>query len=348
MTTESNLKKGSINLVRIGIFVAIALALLWVAGIFKSNPKVALITSGEGPYWDLVVAGAKVAAQDNDATLEIIRCKSDADAQLEAIRQVASGRFAGVGVSPIDPVRESSALVTLAGQTTLITFDSDAPVTGRLCFVGTDNYGAGRIAGDQVRRAISDGGEILICVGNFDKENTQRRRQGVIDEILERPYEPSYPTDAVDAVLKGENYSIVATLVDHSDPNQTVELVNQALKDHPQVKCIVGLLGYSTPAILKALENAGRTGQIQVVGFDNADATLAGIEKGYVYSSILQDQFGIGYQTVRILAENARGNRVGMPLFGRQTLPCEIVMKDNVVAIRAKLSGRHPAATHGS
>ena len=80
--------------------------------------------------------------------------------------------------------------------------------------------------------------------------------------------------------------------------------------------------------MLKALEQAGKLGQVKVVGFDNHPETLAGIEDGHVAATIVQDQFGCGFHTVRILAEAARGDRSGLPMFQRRTLPVEIITKD--------------------
>ncbi|HRK30163.1 MAG TPA: substrate-binding domain-containing protein [Tepidisphaeraceae bacterium] len=318
--------------------------MLWRVGVFTPSPKVALVTSGEGPYWDLVIAGAREAAEAFDVKLSIVKSKSDSEAQSASIRELlAKGKYDGVAVSPVNPIAEAAVLADVSARSTLVTIDSDSPLSARLCFVGTDNYAAGRLCADQLRKALPDGGEVIICIGNPDKENTQRRRQGVIDELLERNYEPDHAMDPLEGALKGPQFTVVATLVDHSDPAKTVELLTAALKDNPNIKGVVGLLGYSTPAILKALEAGGKQGQIKVVGFDNAEETLAGIEAGHVHASILQDQFGAGYQAVRILADNARGNRTGLPIFQRRTLPCEVINVENVKAMRAQLKAE-PAA----
>lgn len=330
----------------IALLLVIGGIALFSVGAFAPKPRLALVTSGEGPYWDLVIAGAREAAAMHDATLFVLKSKSDADSQIEGLRNLLAGqKFDGVAVSPINPLAEAAVLGEIASRTTLVTIDSDSPLSARLCFVGTDNYAAGRLAGDQVRKALPEGGAVLISIGNPDKENTQRRRQGVIDELLERAYEPEHPTDAFDASLKGEQFIVLATIVDGSDPDKAAELVAEAVKANPNIKAVVGLLGYSTPAILKGLEQAGKLGQVKVIGFDNADATLAGIEAGHVHASILQDQFGIGFQAVRIMSEAARGNRSGLPMFQRRTLPCEVIHIDNVKAIRAQLKGEPVPST---
>src|SRR4051794_11480846 len=161
--------------------------LAWHFGVFKHTPSVAIITSGEGPYWDRVEAGAKKAADQYDLKVSVIRCKTDQQAQSDAINQALNQGFDGIAVSPVSATGEVGALADIASRSRLITLDSDANVAGRLCFVGTDNYEAGRICGQIVRDSIPDGGEVIISIGNVEKQNTQRRRQGLIDELLDRP-----------------------------------------------------------------------------------------------------------------------------------------------------------------
>ena len=67
---------------------------------------------------------------------------------------------------------------------------SDVPSSRRLCFVGIDNYVAGRMCGDLVKRALPDGGKIMIFVGRTEQDNARLRRQGLIDAVLGRSVDP--------------------------------------------------------------------------------------------------------------------------------------------------------------
>lgn len=337
-SSQSSQPKSQTHFGFLFIIALLAIGALWWGGAFTRKPKIAIV-AGESAYFDMIVAGAREAEKQYDVNLTIIRAKGDA--QADAVRNLVGQKYDGVAVSPYNPPAEAPILSDLASQTTLVTFDSDSPLSNRLCFVGTDNYAAGRLCGQQVRSALGDaGGEVIIQVGNLDKENTQRRREGVIDELLDRPFDYNHPMDPNDKPLKTDKIAIVATSVDTDTPDvDVVADVAKALKDHPSVKCIVGLNEYSAPNILKALEQAGMAGKVVVIGFDANAETLAGIEAGTVNSSILQDQFGCGFHAVRILAENARGNKSGLPMFQRRTLPVEIINKDNVAAMRAQLNG---------
>src|SRR5207249_7364043 len=109
--------------------------------------------------------------------------------------------------------------------------------------------------------------------------------QGLIDELLDRPYPtPGEPEPAVDPAdapeLKGKEYNVVAMMFDQADPAATMNNVTKAIEQHANVKCVVGLNGYHTPIIVKALDQSKKLDQIKIVGFDVDKETLAGIEAG--------------------------------------------------------------------
>src|SRR5687768_2400634 len=258
---------------RVIMFLVLLIGLMFLgysAGLFKPRPKVALVTASQGAYWDLIIKGAQHAAERHKVNLAIVESKGDEPSQTQAIRSLIGRGFDGVAISPNDPPRQAAALSEIAAESHLVTFDSDSNVSRRLCFIGTDNYDAGRMAGQQIRQAVPDGGEIILCIGSLDKENGQRRRQGVIDELLERSFERNRPSDLPpDQPIREprSKYTVVTTLVDDIDPPRAQAMAKEALAKYPKVKCFAGLFAYNTPAILKALEEAGKTGQVQVVGF---------------------------------------------------------------------------------
>jgi ribose transport system substrate-binding protein len=339
-------RAGSARRITIYVLVALILAMLlgWYAGAFKTRPKIAIVTASSGPYWDQIVRGATDAANRYNLRLTIVRPRSDEPSQTEAIRGLLAKGFDGIAISPNDPAHQAAVLAAVGAQTNLVTYDSDCQVAGRLYFVGTANYDAGRNVGELIRHAVPDGGEVLITIGSLDKENGQRRRQGVIDELLERTIEPNRPMDPIDAPLKGPKYTIVATVVDGIDPSKAAALAADALKKHPNVKAMACLFAYSTPAALTALKETGQLGKVQVVGFDTNDETLAGIEAGHVYATMAQSPYQIGFEALRVLADAARGEKQNLPMFQSFYLACEPVNKSNLEVVRQDLAKKGAAA----
>ena len=61
----------------------------------------------------------------------------------------------------------------------VVTLASDLPDTGRLAYVGIDNQGAGRVAGELMGRFIGDaGGKVLVVTGMHDFLGHEERESG--------------------------------------------------------------------------------------------------------------------------------------------------------------------------
>jgi len=345
---SSSPSKTSVRRILIYLLIAFILIvlLMWQTGALRPQPKVALVTASSGPYWDQIVAGAHDAASRYHVKLAVLRPSADEPSQSKAIESLLGKHFDGVAISPNDPPRQAALLAKIASEMPLVTYDSDSAVAGKLLFIGIDNYDAGRNVGTHIKQAVPDGGEVLIAIGSIEKENGQRRRQGVVDELLDRTLEKGRPMDPVgDEPLKGKKYTVAATIVDGIDPTKATAMMADALRAHPNVKAVACLFAYSTPSALKALKDAGKDGKVQVVGFDTNEETLAGIESGSVYATMMQSPYNIGFESVRVLGDVARGERESLPMFSTFYLNCDPVTKANVAEVRADLAKKQKTPT---
>jgi ribose transport system substrate-binding protein len=311
---------------------------LWGRGRSARPVKVAVVTWNNDPFWDPVIRGAEDSAQEWTANLTAIRSTPEMETQSRHVRDLLAKGVDGIAISPNNPQAQAALLNEAAEKTVLITFDSDAPESKRRLFVGTDDYAAGGFAAEEVRDVLPDGGAIIISVGSLETVNGRDRRQGLIDTLLGRPFDRARTADPVDAQLKGAKYSIAATVLDGADVAKGKTLIAAAIKAHPEAKCIVGLWSYSAGVALGGIEQSGKSpGQIKVIAFDESPETQAGIEAGSVQASIVQDQYRIGYEAVRILASTVRGLEQGGPLGPRLIyLPVHVLRQDNLESFRAE------------
>ncbi|MDP6794427.1 MAG: sugar-binding protein [Verrucomicrobiota bacterium] len=266
--------------------------------------KIAYVTNGIDPFWDLCAAGVRQA----ESELGGVECeihfppKGLAD-QKSILETLLAKGIAGIAVSPIDADGQTQFLNEVAGQTKMITHDADAPNSNRLVYIGTDNYKAGRALGQLVKEAIPDGGEVAIFVGRLEQLNARQRRQGVIDELLDRPSQVlgKIEFDEVAKVFKGEKYTVVDTRTDNFVMDAAKSNAEDAITKYPNLACMVGLFAYNPPRCLQAIKEAGKLGQIKVCGFDEDDALLQAIKDGNAYGTISQQPWKYGYQSVRVL-----------------------------------------------
>lgn len=307
-----------------------ALALVTSTGCRGSRkPRVAFVSNNAESFWNIAEAGAKKAAQENP-DIELIFEKppaSDVGEQKKRIEQVLAQGVKGIAISVINPKNQHNYLSAIGKKTKLLTVDNDAPECGRLCYIGTDNYEAGRAAGALVKKAMPDGGTVVIFVGSLDALNAQQRRQGVLDELA----------GVKDVKIKNEirlgdsEYTYYKTYTDQPDGQPLARRnVVQALKDLNKVKnvCLVGLWAYNPPAIYSAVRTEGKLGKVQIVGFDEDPTTLKAVKDGHIYGTIVQQPFEFGYRSIKILAALATGETPDIPKDGVIHVPHLAVTSD--------------------
>jgi ribose transport system substrate-binding protein len=317
------------RLLRICLIACVA-ALLLPGGCKKDSsgkPKVVYITNGVADFWTIAKKGAEDGGAQFNADVSVLMPKDIEDQKRMVEDSLAKG-VDGIAISPINSANQGDLINKAAGQTKLITHDSDAPGTKRLAYVGMENYDAGRMCGKLVKDALPEGGEVVILVGRSEQDNAKHRRQGVIDELLDRPNDKSR-YDPPGQQIKGGKYTVLETLTDQFSREMAKRNAQDAMGKYPNVKAMVGLFEYNPPMILEALgDKAGS--QIKVIGFDEADATLQAIKDGRCAGTIVQDPYRYGHESVRILAGLAKGDQSVLPANAFLDIPARSITKPNV------------------
>lgn len=317
-----------------GILAALSAVCLTSCG-GSGKPRIAFVSNNTAEFWTIAEAGTTKAAQEFSVEVLFRRPAPDTAAvQKEIIEDLLTRQVKGIAISVNDPDNQRDFLDRIADRVPLITQDNDSPKSKRLCYIGTDNYKAGRDAGKLVKEVMPQGGTIAIFVGKPDPLNARQRRQGVLDELADQ-------TDAPGPTMYG-NYSLLNTFYDQTDQKKAKDNAADALtrlQNEPNV-CLVGLWQYNPPAILSAVKDAGKVGKVHIVGFDEHENTLLGIKEGSVYGTIVQDPYMFGYESIKLLAALAKGDRSGLPKDGIMHIPHKIIKKDNVEAFHQELNKR--------
>ena len=276
------------------------------------RPEVGFVTNGIASFWVIADRGANTAAEEFDVEVSVMMPPDGPAGQSRMVESLLARGVDGIAISPSDPVNQAGLLDEIAQNTHLITHDSDAPESQRLVYVGMDNYEAGRMCGQLLKEAMPEGGEVVLFIGLLGQLNADLRRQGVIDELMDRSHDNSR-RDPVDQVIANERYTILDTRVDQFDFARAKGQVEDALARYPELDAMVGLFVYNPPQILEAVREAGKLNEITIVGFDEDAATLQAIRDGEIVGTVVQNPYRYGYESVRVLASLARGDQSVIP-----------------------------------
>lgn len=283
-------------------------------GCGEKSSDFAYVTNGVDPFWDLCAAGVRIAEKELGVSCEVLMPPKGVVDQKRMMETVLAKGISGIAVSPVDAENQTEFLNEVSQNTILITNDSDAPKSKRLVFIGTNNYKAGRALGGLVKKALPEGGEVMLFVGRLEQLNARQRRQGVIDELLDRPVQSldqlNYdPVDATNLTSEDSNYEILDTRTDNFDKARAKSNAEDAIAKYNDLQCMVGLFAYNSPSCIDAIKEAGKLGTIKICGFDEQDALLQAISDGHAFGTISQQPWKYGYESIKMLYNIRQGKQ---------------------------------------
>jgi ribose transport system substrate-binding protein len=299
-------------------------AMLVLAGCSRkssSTHTLAFVTNNASDFWTIARKGTEKAdAERNDITVEFRLGDGSAAGQKRIVEDLLAKGVDGIAISPVDPANQTAMLNDAAQRTLVFTHDSDAPASKRECYVGTDNVAAGRQAGDLIKSVLPNGGKIMLFVGQIDARNAQERLQGIKETIA------------------GTKIEILDVRTDDTDRVRAKANVAETLVAHPDVAALVGLWSYNGPAILNAVRDANKIGQVPIVTFDEEDETLTGVKSGAIAGTVVQQPFEFGYQSMILMAKVLAGDRSGIPASRQVFIPTRVLRQNDIDEFRKKLT----------
>jgi ribose transport system substrate-binding protein len=139
-------------------------------------------------------------------------------------------------------------------------------------FVGPDNREGAKKVGDYLAKDLDAGDEVAIIGGISTAFNAQQRQQGFEDAMA----------------TVGANIVSVQDGSWHQAEASTI--ASALIAEHPNLEALLCSNDNMAIGAVAAVRQAGKTGQIQVVGFDNISATHELLQSGDMLATA--DQYG--------------------------------------------------------
>ncbi len=301
----------------------VAGALLAGGGADAQDKKtLALVTNASADFWTIARRGVEKAQTElPDYTTEMyVVSEATAAEQRRILDNLLTNGVAGVSISAIDPANSNEILNKVAEQAVLFTTDSDAPESNRVLYIGTDNVAAGEQAGELIKKALPDGGEIMLFVGTMGAANARERVEGIRK------------------VLEGTKVEIVDIRTDEVDFARAKRNIEDTLTTYPDIDGIVGLWSYNTPQIVEAVRAAGKEGQVKIIGFDEDPVTLRGIADGIIEATVVQQPYEFGYQSMKLLAKYIEGDKSFIPENELMIIPTKVIDSSKVAEFQKTMA----------
>ena len=144
---------------------------------------------------------------------------SDAAEQARVVEDVIAKGVDAIGISCNDPTALIDPIQkAMDAGIEVMTWDSDAPDSGRFTYLGVDNYEGGLAAADMLVKFMGEEGKVAILTGVPGAFNLEGRISGFKDGIKD-----------------SSGIEVVTTVACDDDINKSVQLVEEVMQANPDL-----------------------------------------------------------------------------------------------------------------
>lgn len=238
------------------------------------------------PFWNVVKRGAEDAGEDLGVDVQYIGSETfDLTRMVQNLEATIAADPSGIVV----PIYDISVL----GPAIQKAIDAGIPVVeigsavqppGSLTTVGSDDYEAGKIAG---QRAAEAGGANILCV-NSEPGNVglEERCRGMAD-------------GAPEAVVTQAG-------ITSTDPAAFQQQLTAALRADEAIDTVITSGPVEADLAMQVLGDTGLAERIQLATFDLSPTVLEAIDEGAILFALDQQQYLMGYLPVVVIANQAK------------------------------------------
>ena len=246
-------------------------------------------------HWVTLNEGAQAAAKELGVSVDFMAPNTKDDAlQIEQVNNAVAGGYNAILVAANGPDAISGALKEAAAAGVKIVYvDSPANVDAVATF-STDNAAAGKKAGEEMLKALTDAG---VTSGDIGVINVN----AATDSCVKRE-------EGFRSAFEGTGFNILETQYCEGDAAKS-----QSSAENFITQGVVGIFGAnegSTTGIGNAIKASGKTGIIGV-GFDKSDAILNLINDGFLLCTMAQNPDVMGYEGVKAAVAAINGEDMG-------------------------------------
>jgi ribose transport system substrate-binding protein len=262
--------------------------------------QIAVIPKGTShEFWKSVHAGAVKAARELGNVDPIWKGplqENDLKGQIDVVEGFVAQGVKGMLLAPLDdkglvaPVKQA-----VAAGIPVVIFDSDLEGTDHASFVATDNFAAGKLAGDALGKLLAaDRKKVIVLRYQEGSASTQKREDGFLEAMKAFPF----------VELVSTNQYAGATV------ESAQKVAENLLTAHGDVNGVFCPNESSTFGMLMALRGAKLAGRVRFVGFDSSSALVLGLRAGELDGLVLQNPLNMGYLAMKTLAAVIKGEKV--------------------------------------
>lgn len=239
------------------------------------------------PFWTAMQEGAQREADRRHVRLVALAAdrETDVERQYQIVENLIEQHVQAILLAPSGS-KELVGAIRKANDAHIPVFLIDSNIDAEaaaavdahvMSYIGSDNFAGGVLAGEALAQALEQRGEVAIIEGPVGHATAEARRLGCLQ-----------------ALQKFGQISVVASQTANSERERGFGVVQNILQAHPALRGVFAANDEMALGALQAIDAAGKSREVLVVGFDAVPEALAMIHKGRMLGSVAQfpDEMG--------------------------------------------------------
>ncbi|MGI9862118.1 substrate-binding domain-containing protein [Moorella naiadis] len=282
----------------------------------KKAVKLAYITPGlDNPFWKTMSEGIHQQADKVGIELKDFSSNNDANTQMKNVQDVITQKYDGILLTPTDSA--SAPAVLKAAQTANIPVilvgigtDSGEYLAKSLSTEEQGGYEAGKYLADAIKKKGINNGTVAEISISLARDNGRLRDMGFQKAMKEAGLK------VVD-IKQAQKYT----------RQESVQMAQDLITAHPDLAGIFANFDEASLGALKAIETAGKSDKIILVGYDGSPESAQALKEGKLDAISMQQTLYEGRKVVDAMY-NFLTNKVSPPKLIE--IPTLLVTRDNI------------------
>ena len=270
----------------------------------RGQPIIALVVKTlNNPFFIDMEAGAREAAKSLgvDIIVQAAERELDVERQMQICENLIERRVDVLCITP-SGTREIIPAILKANRRQIPVIILDTQVDMELLatsgghtamFIGSDNFEGGKIAGDFLIERLEGKGKVAILEGIPGHETADSRRLGFLESIAAAP-----------------GIEVVASQPANWERDQGYNVFQNMLQANPEITGLFAASDLMALGAVEAIAAAGKTGKIEVVGFDSLKEAQEAVRNGAMAGTIAQQPGEMGRKAIEYAYKLLQGETI--------------------------------------
>jgi ribose transport system substrate-binding protein len=280
----------------------------------KGTIGVSVLTK-RNDFFNVIASNIKAEAEQAGYDTIITDGDMKVEEQRRQVQDFIVKKCSAIVLCPTDALK-IGPVIQEANQAGIPVFTADLacldPKAEVVSHIATDNLAGGKQAGEAMIEALGESGGKVVILHFTSAESCLLRVQGFREVI-----------DAYNKRRETGKIEIVSELPGEGDNGKGYNCTQDALQTSPDLAGIFAINDPSALGAYAALEKAGKTDQVKIIGFDGQDDGKRAIRDGKIYADPIQHPDLIGRMTMQTILKYFDGEKVEE----KQLIPTELYRK---------------------